>query len=81
MNGAVCTHDSHKAPRGASGKVAAAPRQLHAAANVHRPPTGVVGRRWSADYLGHCDAALLCQLLFSLLAGIGVTEVRVEILV
>lgn len=32
-------------------------------------------------YLGHCDGTLLCQLLFSLLAGVRVTEVRVEILV
>lgn len=49
--------------------------------NVDYFPTGVVGWYWSADYLGHCDATLLCQLLLSLLAGIGVTEVRVEILV
>lgn len=32
-------------------------------------------------YLGHCDGALLCQLFFSLLAGVGVTEVRVEIFI
>lgn len=32
-------------------------------------------------YLGHRDGALLCQLFFSLLAGVRVTEVRVEILI
>lgn len=32
-------------------------------------------------HLGNCDAAFLSQLLFSLLAGIRVAEVRVEILV
>lgn len=35
----------------------------------------------STTHLGNCDAALLGQLLFSLLAGIRVAEVRVEILV
>lgn len=54
---------------------------LHISSGVHNFPTGGVGQHWSAVYLGHCDAALLCQLLFSLLAGVGVTEVRVEILV
>lgn len=32
-------------------------------------------------YLGHCDAALFGQLLFGFLAGVGVTEVGVEVLV
>lgn len=55
--------------------------RLHITSDVHYLPAGVVGWHWLVDYLGHCDATLLCQLLFSLLAGIGVTEVRVEILV
>lgn len=32
-------------------------------------------------HLGYCDTALLGQLLFGFLAGVGVAEVRVEILV
>lgn len=32
-------------------------------------------------YLGHCDATLLCQLLFCLLARVRVTEVGVEVLI
>lgn len=35
----------------------------------------------SATHLGNCDAALLGQLLFSLLAGVRVAEVRVEVFV
>ena len=35
----------------------------------------------STTHLGNCDAALLGQLLLSLLAGIWVAEVRVEIFV
>ena len=32
-------------------------------------------------HLGDCDAALLGQLLLGLLTGVGVTEVRVEVLI
>ena len=44
--------------------------------------TGQVDRSsvYSA-YLWHCDAAFLGQLFFGLLAGIGITEVGVEVLV
>ena len=44
-------------------------------------PTGGVMWQRSAVYLGHCDGTLLCQLFFSLLAGVRVTEVRVEVLI
>lgn len=57
------------------GRVASAPAATFSLRCCRTAGTGAV------DYLGHCDATLLCQLLFSLLAGIGVTEVRVEILV
>lgn len=48
----------------------------------YRPRTGLlVTSTEKQTYLWHCDGALLRKLLFGLLAGIRVTEVRVEILI